>query len=61
MQELTVIVDLLKTPYGVEILKDIQVCSISLLQSTVLWISGVAPVVLASPFVKFQSTCSYFT
>lgn len=49
----TVIVDLLKTPYGVEVLKDIQVCTISLLQSTVLWIGGVTPAVLPSPFMEF--------
>lgn len=55
------VVDLLKTSYGVEVLKDVEVCTISLLQSTVLWIGGVAPVVLPSPFVEFQSTCSYFT
>ena len=47
------IVDLLKTPYGVEVLKDIQVCTISLLQSTVLWIGGVTPAVLPSPFMEF--------
>lgn len=55
------IVDLLKTSYGVEVLKDVLVCTISFLESTVLWIGGVAPVVLPSPFVELQSTCSYFT
>lgn len=55
------IVDLLKTSYGMEVLKDVQVCAIGLLQSTVLWISGVTPIVLPSPFVELQSTCSYFT
>lgn len=55
------VIDLLKTSYRVEVLKDVQACAISLLQSTVLWIGGVTPIVLPSPFVELQSTCSYFT